>query len=124
MFFLRETFFGVEVCSGLHLHAGVLIRWDLSHFTTPTSEIRAVKARLAHSRLALFLFIRSLEVTLFYLFVCGSMPSLVSSTAKEHLQLSIMTFYLPLYLPNHPCPCTCVGTPGGSEPADKYAFLC
>ena len=42
----------------------------------------------------MFLFIRSLEVTWFYFFVWGSMPSLVSSTAKERLQLLIMTFYL------------------------------
>ena len=46
---------------------------------------------------ALALSIRSLEATWSYLFVCCSMPSLASSTAKEHLQLSIMTLYISLF---------------------------
>jgi len=28
------------------------------------------------------------------------------------------------FLPDHPCAFTCVGTPGGSEPADKSTLLC
>ena len=49
------------------------------------------------------------------------MPSLVSSTAKERLHILITTHLF--FLPDHPCAFTCVGTPGGSEPADKYAVL-
>ena len=45
----------------------------------------------------------------------GFMPSLVSRTAKEHLQLSIVTFYLSLYLSYYPCTCTFVGTSGESQ---------
>ena len=54
------------------------------------------------------------------------MPSLVSSTAKERLHIFDYDPLLSIYpfLPDHPCAFTCVGTPGGSEPADKSAVLC
>ena len=42
---------------------------------------------------AFALSIRSVEVTWSYLFVCCSMPSLASSTAKERLHIEIMIHY-------------------------------